>query len=169
MEETAPALWLVVATGAATALLSTIAAYALLSLPLVRVKVRHDLRINEGGARVESYMRVANVRGRPVTLQEAFILRRSGKGRPPMRRPKSWTFPVRLEEGESVRFTFKREEFPKAKGMAIVIDTADRVWPRRRRLQVRGYALLAGGMIGWPWQRDGPTDEQVRRAVERNR
>jgi hypothetical protein len=81
LHETTPALWLVVAAGGATALLSTIAGYVLLNLPLVRVKVRHDLRIDSDGQRVESYVRIANVRGRPVTIQEAFILRRSGKGR----------------------------------------------------------------------------------------
>jgi hypothetical protein len=116
--------------------------------------------------RVESYVNVANVRGRPVTVEQVLLLKWSAKGRPPMSRPRGWTFGVRLEEGESVRFTFDREDFPNAR--AVVFDSADRVWPRRRWFRVRGYGLRAGSMIGWPWQRNGPTERQIRRAVERN-
>jgi hypothetical protein len=64
LNETAPALWLVVATGVVTGLLSSIVGYVLLGLPYVKVRVRHELHIDDNGARVESYVRVANVRGR---------------------------------------------------------------------------------------------------------
>jgi hypothetical protein len=164
--ESAPALWLIVATGAATGLLSSIVGYVLLGLPFVKVRVRHDLRIDDDGARVESYIKVANVRGRPVTIDEVFILRRHAKGRPPMSRPGGWTFGVRLAEGESVKFTFDRKDYPNA--VAVMFDSAGRIWPRRRWLRVRGNSLRAGGMVGWPWQRNGPTERQIRRAVERN-
>jgi hypothetical protein len=40
----------------------------LLGLPLVKVKAEHRLRIDANGARVESGVTVANVRGRPVEV-----------------------------------------------------------------------------------------------------
>jgi hypothetical protein len=160
------ALWLFIVTGVATAVVASVLGYMLLGLPFVRLKVRHVLRIDESGPRVESYVNVANVRGRPVRVQEVFLFQPHGKGRPPLGRPRGWEFGMRLEEGDAVQFTFERERFPNAK--AVVIDSADRVWPRRRWFRVRGYGLRAGRMIGWPWQRNGPTDEQMRRAVERN-
>jgi hypothetical protein len=63
LQETAPALWLVVATGAAAGLLSSIVGYVLLGLPLVKVKTRHELHIDANGPRVDSYVVVTNTRG----------------------------------------------------------------------------------------------------------
>jgi hypothetical protein len=165
LQDSAPALWLVVATGAAAGLLSSIVGYALLGLPLVKVKTRHDLRIDANGPRVESYVVVTNTRGRPVKIDEVFIFKRRAKGGPTMSRPKGWTFPHTLSEGQSVKFTFLREDFPNA--IAIAIDSADRVWPRRRWLRVKRLRLWAGGLVGWPWQRNGPTDRQIARVVRR--
>jgi len=80
LNETAPALWLVVATGVVTGLLSRIVGDVVLGLPFVRVRVRHELHVDDSGPRVESYVRVANIRGRPVTIDAVFILGRRGKG-----------------------------------------------------------------------------------------
>lgn len=167
MDEAALALWVIIATGALTGLLSSIVGYALLGLPLVKVKVRHDLHIDADGARVESYVKVANIRGRPVRIETVMILKRHTKGRPSMGRPRGWEFPQELSEGQAVSFTFDRRDF--ANAVAVAIDSADRVWPRRRSFRVRRRALWAAGMIGWPWQRNGPTDRQIARAVERNK
>jgi hypothetical protein len=161
----APALWLVVTTGAASGLLASIVGYAMLGLPLLKVKTRHDLRIEANGSRVESYVVVTNVRGRPVKIEEVFFLKRRAQGGPSLYRPKGWTFPPALSEGETVKFTFLREDFPNA--VAVVIDTAGRVWPRRRWLRVKRRRYAAVGLVGWPWQRNGPTDQQIDRAVQR--
>lgn len=160
-------LWAIIATGALTGLLSSIVGYALLGLPLVKVKVRHDLHIDADGTRVESYVKVANIRGRPVRIETVMILKRHTKGRPSMGRPRGWEFPQELSEGQAVSFTFDRRDF--ANAVAVAIDSADRVWPRRRSFRVRRRSLWAAGMIGWPWQRNGPTDRQIARAVERNK
>jgi hypothetical protein len=158
-------IWLVIMTGALTGLLSSLVIHVLLGLPRVKVKTRHELRIDPSGPRVESYIAVANVRGRPVRIDHVWIFKRRAKGGPGMGRPKGWDFPHRLAEGEGVKFTFDRNEFPGA--VAVAIDSAGRVWPRRRTLRVRRRALWAAGMIGWPWQRNGPTDRQIARAVRR--
>lgn len=122
MPDAAPDLWLVITTAAASGLLASLIGHALLALPLVRVKVRHELHIDSV---------VANIRGRDVTIEHAYILkRRHGRG-PGMGRPKGWTFPHSLSEGQVVRFTFDRRELPNA--VAVAMDTAERVWPRRRR------------------------------------
>ena len=167
MQGDAPALWLVVATGAASGLLASIVGYALLGLPFVRVKVCHSLRIDASGARVESYIAVTNIRGRPVRIEDVWILRRRPKGGPGMNRPKDWKFPVSLSEGEMVRCTFDRADYPNA--VAVAMDSADRIWPRRRWLRVKRRALRAGGLVGWPWQRNGPTERQIERAAERTK
>jgi hypothetical protein len=166
LQVTAPALWLVVATGAAAGLLSSIVGYVLLGLPLVKVKTRHQLHIDADGARVESYVAVTNTRGRPVKIDYVWILKRRAKGGPAMSRPKGWTFPHTLSEGQAVMFTFDRNDYPSA--VAVAIDSADRVWPRRRWLRVKRRALSGGGLVGWPWQRNGPTDRQIARAIRRS-
>jgi hypothetical protein len=139
--------------------------YVLLGLPLVKVKTRHDLHIDANGSRVDSYVIVTNVRGRPVKINEVFILERRPKGGPGMSRPKDWTLPHTLLESQAVKFTFLREQYPNA--IAIAIDSADRVWPRRRWFRVKRRAWSAGRLVGWPWQRNGPTDQQIARAVRR--
>jgi hypothetical protein len=161
----AAALWLVVTTGAASGLLSSLVGYALLGLPLVKIKTRHDLHVNNKGARVESYVLVVNTRGRPVRIEHVWIRRRRTRGRPRMSRPKGWILPQTLLEGEVVKFTFDRDEYPNA--VAIAIDSAERVWPRRRSFWVRRQALSAGSLVGWPWQRNGPTSRQIERALKR--
>jgi hypothetical protein len=167
MQEQAPALWLVITTGAVSGLLASIVGYVLLGLPLVKVKVRHDLRVDATGARVDSCVVVANVRGRPVKIDHVWIVKRHPGRGPGMSRPKGWTFPHMLPEGESVRFTFDRDEYPRA--LAVALDSAERVWPRRRWFRVKRRALMAGSMVGWPWQRNGPTDRQVRKALGRTK
>lgn len=168
MQENLPSLWLVIGIGAASGLLSSIVGYVLLGLPQVRVKVRHDLHIDTTGTpRVESYVAVTNVRGRPVRIDHVWILKRHAEGGPAMNRPTGWEFPVSLAEGEVVKCTFDREDYPNA--VAVVIDSADRIWPRRRWLRVKRRALWAGGLVGWPWQRNGPTNRQIERAVERTK
>jgi hypothetical protein len=167
VQDAAPALWLVVATGAAAGLLSSMVGYVLLGLPLVKVRTRHELHIDAEGARVESLVVVTNVRGRPVKIDQVFILKRRAMGGPGMSRPKGWSFPETLSEGQSLKCTFDREDYPSA--VAVAIDSADRVWPRRRWLRVKRRALWAGGLVGWPWQRNGPTDRQIARAVRRAR
>jgi hypothetical protein len=166
LQDTAPALWLVVVTGAAAGLLSGIVGYVLLGLPLVKVKTRHELHIDADGPRVESYVVVTNTRGRPVQIDHVWILKRRAKGGPAMSRLKDWTFPHTLSEGQAIKFTFDREDHPSA--VAVAIDSADRVWPRRRWLRVKRRALWAGGLVGWPWQRNGPSDRQIARAVRRS-
>ena len=89
---------------------------------------------------------------------------RRPKGGPGLSRPKDWTFPM-LSEGEAARFTFDRNDYPNA--LAVALDSAERVWPRRRWLRVKRRALQAGIVIGWPWQRNGPTDRQIARAMKR--
>jgi hypothetical protein len=119
MQEQAPALWLVITTGAVSGLLASIVGYVLLGLPLVKVKVRHDLRVDATGARVDSCVVVANVRGRPVKIDHVWIVKRHPGRGPGMSRPKGWTFPHMLPEGESVRFTFDRDEYPRALAVAL--------------------------------------------------
>jgi hypothetical protein len=166
MQDSAPALWLVIVTGAATGLLASIVGYALLGLPLVKVRTRHDLHVDDNGPRVESYVVVANVRGRPVKIDHVWIVNRRPKGgEPGMGRPKDWEFPHLLSEGQAVRFPFDRAEFPRA--LAVAIDSADRIWPRRRWLRVKRRALQGGPYVGWPWQRNGPTERQIERTVQR--
>lgn len=158
-----PVLWVVVATGAAAGLLSSIVGYALLGLPLVKVQARHELHIDANGARVESYVTVANVRGRPVKVEQVLvILRRKHM----MERPRGWEFGQELAEGQAVVFTFDRDQLPNA--LPVMMDSAGRVWPRRRWFRVRGRALRAGGMVGFPWQRNGPTRRQIERALRRH-
>ena len=167
MEVNTPALWLVIVTGAASGLLASIVGYALLGLPFVRVRVRHPLRIDASGARVESYVAVTNIRGRPVRIENVWILVRRPRGGPGMDRPRGWQFPVSLAEGEMVKCTFDRRQYRSA--IVVAFDSADRIWPRRRWFRVKIRALSAGGLVGWPWQRNGPTDRQMERAVERTR
>jgi hypothetical protein len=81
-----------------------------------------------------------------------------------MHRPRGWTFPQTLTEGQTLTCTFDREDFPDAR--AVAIDSADRIWPRRRWFRVKRRALAAGRFIGWPWQRNGPTERQIDRALE---
>ena len=64
-----------------------------------------------------------------------------------------------------MRFSFERADFPKA--IAVAIDSADRVWPRRRWFRVKRRALSAGGLVGWPWQRNPPTRRQMDQLEER--
>jgi hypothetical protein len=162
----APALWLVIATGAAVGLLSSIIGYALLGVPLVRVKTFHDLHVDEKGPRVDSYVVVTNTRGRPVKIDEVFFLKGWANGGPRVTRPVGWTMVGRpITEGETIKYTFKREEFPNA--VAVAIDSAGRIWPRRRWIRVQIRRWYAAGVAGWPWQRNGPTDRQIARAVRR--
>jgi len=168
MEDASPALWLVITTAAASGLLASLVGHALLGLPLVKVKVRHDARVDRAGnASVLSYVAVTNVRGRPVLIDAVFILKRRPKGGPGLSRPGGWEFPVSLSEGEAVKCTFEREDYPSA--VAVAIDSVGRIWPRRRWLRVKRRALWAGGLVGWPWQRNGPTDEQIERLLQRTR
>ena len=166
MDGSAPALWLVITSAAASGLLASIVGHALLELPRVRVKVRHDARVDRAGqVSVLSYVTITNVRGRPVRIEAVFILKRHPKGGPGLSRPGGWEFPVSLSEGEDVKFTFERKDYPSA--VAVVIDSVGRIWPRRRWLRVKRRALWAGGLVGWPWQRNGPTDEQIKRLLQR--
>jgi hypothetical protein len=167
MKDAAPALWLVIATAAASGLLASIVGHALLGLPLVKVKVRHDLHIDETGPRVDSYAVVTNVRGRAVTIEEVLLLRRDFSSHIGAGRPAGWAFPVGLSEGEILKRTFDRTSDPNA--MAFAMDSAGHIWPRRRWLRVKWRALIGVGMIGWPWQRNGPTNQQIARAVERTK
>jgi hypothetical protein len=167
MGDASPALWLVIVTGAASGLLASIVGYALLGLPWVRVKVRHNMLIDAAGPRVESYAAVTNLRGRPVTVDEVLLLRRDFSHHIGSGRPAEWNFPVRLSEGEVLKCPFDRGAYPNA--MAWAVDSAGRIWPRRRWLCVQWRWLLGVGMIGWPWQRNGPSDRQIARADERTR
>jgi hypothetical protein len=134
MEDQAPTLWLVIVTGAAAGLLSSILGYVLLGLPLVKVKTQHQVHVDDRGPHVESNVKVANVRGRPVGIEQVLIFKRHT-----MTRPLGWTFGMELSEGQSVLFTFDRDEYPNA--LAVMIDSAGRVSPRRRWFRVRRRAL----------------------------
>jgi hypothetical protein len=158
MEDQAPALWLVIVTGAAAGLLSSIVGYALLGLPLVKVKALHHVHVDERGPHVESYVKVANVRGRPVGIEQVLIFKRHTTSR-----PRGWTFGMELSEGQSVMFTFDREEYPNA--LPVMIDSAGRVWPRRRWFRVRRRAMMYSGLRAFFPQRNGPTDRQIERAM----
>jgi hypothetical protein len=118
--------------------------YALLGLRLVKVKAEHRLRIDANGARVESGVRIANVRGRPVEVDEVWLILR---GQRRMVRPREWTFDYRLTEGDAVLFRFNRDKLPKA--LPVVLDSAGRVWRRRRTLRIRFRGLRAGPMLGY--------------------
>jgi hypothetical protein len=158
-EQVAPALWLVVATGAAAGLLSSIVGYVLLGLPLVKVKARHDLHVDdEGQPHVQSFVKVANVRGRPVRIEQVAILTPQAMGQ-----PRGWTFGMDLSEGHAALFMFERKEYPNA--VPVMMDSAGGVWPRRRWLRVRRRALRYAGIRAFLPLRGGPTKRQIDKAV----
>lgn len=166
MEDSQPALWIIVATGVAIGLLASLIAHGLLQVPRLRIKIRHVAGADRAGVtQLTSYVSVTNLRGRPVQIDQVMILNRRPRGGPGMGRPKGWTFPQHLTEGQNVKFTFDRDQFPNA--VPVIIDSADRIWPRRRWLRVKRRAFAAGGLIGWPWQRNGPTQKQLDRLAER--
>jgi hypothetical protein len=168
-QSAAPAIWIAILTGAVTGLLSSMLGYVILSRPFVRVRVRDDLHITGDDVRVDSYVAVTNVRGRPVTIEAVFFLvstRNVGAG---MRRPRDWEgqFHKSLSEGQQEKFSFDRTQYPKS--VPVVFDSADRIWPRRRWIRVKRRRLWSSGSIGWPWQRGGPTPRQIERAVKRGK
>jgi hypothetical protein len=166
MQESAPALWLVIVTGAASGLIASIVTYGLLGRPALKVKARHALHIDANGSRVDSRVVVTNARGRPVKVEHVWLLKRRPQGGPGMERPRGWTFrPGALSEGQSVEFTFDRADFPNA--LPVAIDSVGRIWPRRRWVRVKRRALQGGPVVGWPWQRNGPSDRQIDRAMDR--
>jgi hypothetical protein len=159
MEDQSPTLWLVIVTGAAAGLLSSIVGYALLGLPLVKVKTQHHVHVDDDGEpHVRSYVKVANVRGRPVGIEQVLIFKRHTTSR-----PLGWTFGMELSEGQSVKFAFDREEYPNA--VPIMIDSAGRVWPRRRWFRVRRRAMGYSGLRAFFPHRNGPSDRQIERAM----
>lgn len=154
-------IWLSILAGGLSGLLASVVGHVLLSVPRIKVKTYHDTRLDPvtGEATIMSYVKATNLRGRPVHVEGATILTRGS-----MSQPKSWTFDFDLAEGASVRFTFDRAEYPNAKG--VVMDTAGRVWPRRRWFAVRRRATMQTGWFAWR-SRNGPTDRQLRRARRR--
>jgi hypothetical protein len=70
---------------------------------------------------------------------------------------------MELSEGQSVKFPFDREEYPNA--VPIMIDTAERVWPRRRWFRVRRRAMGYSGLRAFFPHRNGPTDRQIERVI----
>lgn len=163
MDADATPLWLAVSAGATAGLLSSIIGYVVLGLPLMKVNVRHELHFSAGSAQVKSYVLATNVRGRPVKVEQVLLI---VKGKRAMQRPKGWEFGQELAEGQAVTFTFQREDFPSA--LPVMFDSAGRVWPRRRWFRVRRRALMAGPMVGFPWQRNGPTQRQIDRFLKRH-
>jgi len=81
-------------------------------------------------ARVQSFVTVANVRGRPVKIEQVAILKPNT-----MSHPRGWEFGQDLAEGQRATFTFDRDEYPNA--VPVAMDTVGRVWPRRREFRER--------------------------------
>lgn len=141
-----PALLLSVLAGAVSGLLASIVGHVLLGVPKVKVRIRDELHIgpDPGTKRRRSYIKVTNVRGRLVTVDRAFFLVPGRYWHPgPAQHPKGWLtdLPVSLGEGQSVLFTFDRGQYPRVR--PVVIDSADRGWPRRWRplLWWRGFRV----------------------------
>ena len=73
-----------------------------------------------------------------------------------------------LGEGTVIRLTFDRAEYPNA--VPVAIDSAGRVWPRRRCWRVRRRVMLgagAAGVLGVWWRRNGPSERQLARLRRR--
>lgn len=108
---------------------------------------------------VRSYVKIANVRGRPLRIEHVAILPAGEDVH-----PSAWLegLPKTLDEGMVTRFTFDRTEYPSA--VPVAIDSAGRVWPRRRWWWVRRLAMLgegAAGVLGVWWRRNGPSERQL--------
>jgi len=71
-------------------------------------------------ARVQSFVTVANVRGRPVKIEQVAILKPNT-----MSHPRGWEFGQDLAEGQRATFTFDRDEYPNA--VPVAMDTVGRV------------------------------------------
>lgn len=135
-----------VLTGGLAGLLASVVGQILLGdRPWLQVKAFHDVQFDResGEVAVRSYVRVANVRGRPVRIEHVAILQ-PGK----MSTPRGWPegLPTTLSEGTVIRPTFDRTEYPNA--VPVAIDSAGRVWPRRRWWRARRRAMLGAGPAG---------------------